>query len=225
MNCAEILEKLESRANPAAVQGMARFGIRARKVYGWPTPALRQLARQIGKNHLLAQQLWASGVHDARVLATLVAEADRLSEPQMERWVKGFDSWAVCDSACFNLFRYTRFAYRKCVEWSTRKEEYVKRAGFALMAGLAISDKDATDDRFLAFLPLIKKQSRDERNFVKKAVNWALRQIGKRNQRLNRAAIKTAREIRDLAAGGARWVASDAFRELESRPVQKRLRA
>jgi 3-methyladenine DNA glycosylase AlkD len=225
MSCTEILKKLKSQADPAAVQGMARFGIRARKVYGWPTPALRKLARQIGKNHALAQQLWSSGVHDARVLATLVAEADRLSEHQMERWAKDFDSWAVCDAACFNVFRYTRFAHRKCAEWSGRKEEYVKRAGFALMAGLAISDKDADDNQFIAFLPLIKKESMDERNFVKKAVNWALRQIGKRNWRLNRVAIKTAREIRDLAAGGASWVASDALRELESGPVRKRLRA
>jgi 3-methyladenine DNA glycosylase AlkD len=225
MNCVEILRELESGADPVAVQAMARFGVRAKKAYGWSAPALKRLARQIGKNHVLARQLWSSAIFDARGLATLIAEPDKVSERQMERWAKDFDSWAVCDAACFNVFRHTRFAYRKCVEWSSRKEEFVNRAGFALMAGLAVSDKEAPDEAFLAFLPLIKKQSRDERNFVKKAVNWALRQIGKRNRRLNRAALKWAREIYELGDRSARWIASDAVRELESPQVRKRLKA
>lgn len=225
MNCAEILRELESKGDPVAVQALERFGIRAKKAYGWSAPALKRLARQIGKNQVLARQLWSSAILDARGLATLVAEPDKVSERQMERWAKDFDSWAVCDAACFHVFRHTRFAYRKCFAWSSRKEEFVKRAGFALMAGLAVSDKEAPDGAFLAFLPLIKKQSRDERNFVKKAVNWALRQIGKRSRRLNRAALKCAREIYRLGGRSARWIASDAVRELESSRVRKRLKA
>lgn len=225
MNCAEILRELESKGDPAVVQAMARFAVRAEKAYGWSKPALERLARQIGKNHALARQLWSSGIYDARGLATLIAEPGKVSERQMDRWARDFDSWAICDAACLNVFRHTPFAYRKCVEWSSRKEEFEKRAGFALMAGLAVSDKAARDEAFLAFLPLIKAQSKDERNFVKKAVNWALRQIGKRNRRLNRAALKCAREIHALGDRSARWIASDAVRELESPQVRKRLKA
>jgi 3-methyladenine DNA glycosylase AlkD len=214
---------MKSMSNPAAVQGMARFGITAKKAYGLSTPELRRLAREVGKDHVLAQKLWASEILEARALAGLIDEPEKVSEWQMEQWVKDFDSWAVCDGACLNLFRYTPFAYRKCLEWSSRKEEFVKRAAFSLMAGLAVSDKAAPDQVLLSFLPLIKREATDERNFVRKAVNWALRQIGKRNRRLNRAAIKTAREIHELDSKSARWIASDALRQLKSPTVQKRL--
>jgi 3-methyladenine DNA glycosylase AlkD len=202
---------------------MARFGIVAKKVYGgWSIPALRKLAREIGRHHALAQELWASEIYEARVLATLIEEPEKVTGRQMNQWAKDFDNWAVCDGACINVFRYTRFAHQKCVEWSARREEFVKRAAFALMAGLAVADKAASDEAFLRFLPLIKRAAMDERNMVKKGVNWALRQIGKRNARLNHAALAACREIHRLDSRAARWIASDARRELESPAVQCR---
>ncbi len=223
MNCQEILQKLASRYDPHAVEGMARFGITTKKAYGWSAPALKRLAREIGRDHALAEELWASEILEARALAALIDLPQKVSERQMEKWAKDFDNWGVCDGACINLFRYTRYAHAKCVAWSSRREEFVKRAAFALMAGLAVADKAASDQAFLKFLPLIKSAAVDERNFVKKAVNWALRQIGKRNQRLNRAAIAAAREIHRLDSRAARWIASDALRELQSPTVQQRL--
>jgi 3-methyladenine DNA glycosylase AlkD len=204
---------------------MARFGIVAKKVYGgWSTPELQKLAREIGRHHAMAQELWASGFYEARVLATLVEEPQKVTGRQMNQWAKDFDSWATCDAACINIFRYTRLAHQKCVEWSVRREEFVKRAAFALMAGLAVADKAASDDAFLKFLPLIKSASTDERNMVKKGVNWALRQIGKRNARLNRAALAASREIHRLDSRAARWIASHARRELEGLAVRRRLK-
>jgi len=223
-SAAQVLRTLESQSNPAAVHAMARFGITAAKAYGWSTPALKEVARQIGKDHDLAQRLWATGSLEARALAGLIDEKEKVTEQQMEDWARDFDSWAVCDGTCLNLFRHTPFAYKKCREWSDRQEEFVKRAAFALMACLAVSDKAANDRVFLGLLPLIKRQAGDGRNYVRKAVNWALRQIGKRNQRLNRAAIEAARDIHGLNSPGARWIASDALRELRSPAVQRRLK-
>ena len=226
MTSAEILELLASRPDPHAVEGMARFGIVAKKAYGgWSVPALRKLAGEIGRNHALARELWASGIFEARSLAAMIDEPEKVTARQMNQWAKDFDNWAVCDGACICLFRYTRFAHAKCVEWSTRREEYVKRAAFALMAGLAVADKAAGDGAFLKFLPLIKRQAVDERPMVKKGVNWALRQIGKRNARLNRAALAACRQIHALDSRSARWIASDARRELASPAVQRRLKA
>ncbi|MGD0226504.1 MAG: DNA alkylation repair protein [Terriglobia bacterium] len=225
MNCAEILDRLASRPDPHAVEGMARFGIVAKKVYGgWSIPDLKKLAREIGREHALAHELWASEVYEARVLATLIDEPEKVTARQMNQWARDFDNWAICDGACINVFRYTRFAHEKCAEWSARPEEFVKRAAFALMAGLAVADKAASDDAFLRFLPLIKRAAVDERNMVRKGVNWALRQIGKRNARLNRAALAACREIHGLDTRAARWIASDARRELQSPAVQQRLR-
>jgi 3-methyladenine DNA glycosylase AlkD len=225
MDYAEILKTMESLANPAAVEGMARFGIKTRKAYGLSTPTLKKMARGVGKDHALARRLWNSGIHDARALATLIEDPKLVTEKQMEAWVGDFDSWAVCDGACLNVFRHTPFAYRKCTEWSRRKAEFVKRAAFSLMAGLAVSDKAARDDAFRAFFPIIKREAVDERNFVKKAVNWALRQIGKRNRRLNREAIRAAEELRGLDSRSARWIGADALRELAGEAVQKRLKS
>jgi len=225
MTCAQILQMLASRPDARAVEGMARYGIVAKKVYGgWSIPALRRLAREIGPDHNLAQQLWASGIYEARALATLVEEPGKVTARQMNEWAKDFDNWAVCDGACINVFRYTPLAHRKCLEWSTRSDEFVKRAAFSLMAGLAVADKDSPDEVFLKFLPVIKLSAVDERNIVKKGVNWALRQIGKRNARLNRAALAMCRDIHRLDSRAARWIASDARRELESPAVQKRLK-
>jgi 3-methyladenine DNA glycosylase AlkD len=220
----QVLKRLKSRSNPAAVRGMARFGITAAKAYGWSTPALKKFVRETGKGHDLAQRLWSTGILEARALAGLIDEKEKVTQRQMEDWARDFDSWAVCDGTCLNLFRYTPFAYKKCREWSERQEEFVKRAAFTLMACLAVSDKAANDRVFLRFLPLIKRQAGDERNYVKKAVNWALRQIGKRNQRLNRAAVKAAQDIHGLNSPSARWIASDALRELRSPAVQRRLK-
>lgn len=185
---------------------------------------LHKLAREIGKNHALAGQLWDSGVHEARLLAALVEDPRQVTEEQMEGWVAAFDSWDVCDNCCGSLFDKTPFAYRKVVEWSAREEEFVKRAGFALLAYLAVHDKKREDEAFLAFLPLIERESTDRRNFVKKAINWALREIGKRNLSLNKAAIEAAERIKAANPRGAQWVATDALRELSGEAVQRRLK-
>ncbi|MBI3945290.1 MAG: DNA alkylation repair protein [Armatimonadetes bacterium] len=213
----DALDRLRALANPANVAGMARFGINSHHTLGIPIPALRKLAREAGRDHALADALWESGVHEARILAALVDDPALVTEEQMERWVAGFDSWDVCDQVCSNLLDRTPFAYRKAAEWSARPEEFVKRAGFALMAALAVHDKAAPDAAFLAFLPLIERETGDDRNFVKKAVNWALRQIGKRNGGLRGAAIETARRVRGQGSRSARWIASDALRELEGK--------
>ena len=224
-SCAEVLKTLQSMGNPRNVEGMARFGISATNTLGISVPALKKLARGIGRDHALARRLWDSGIHEARHLAALIDEPARVADRQMERWAKDFDSWDIVDGCCLNLFAETPYAHRKAVKWSRREEEYVKRAAFSLMAVLAVHDKEAADAKFLRFLPIIKRESVDERNFVKKAVNWALRQIGKRNLNLDRAAIRTAREIRQIDSRSARWVAADALRELTSDAVQRRLGA
>jgi 3-methyladenine DNA glycosylase AlkD len=224
MECEDILRKLKSLANPEAVAGMARFGINPQNTLGVSVPALRKLAREIGRDHGLAQQLWASGVHEARILASMIDDPRLVSEAQMEAWAADFDSWDVCDQCCGNLFDKTEFAYRKALEWAARDEEFVKRAGFALMAWLAFHDKPAPDESFLDFLPVIKRESVDVRNYVKKAVNWALRHIGKRNAALNIMAIQAAKEIQAAGSKPGRWIAADAVRELTSEKVQERLR-
>ena len=222
--CQEILKKLESLSDPAAVAGMTRFGINPRNTYGVSIPKLRKLVRQIGRSHRLAQQLWSSGVHEARILAALIDSPESVSEKQMENWVKDFDSWDICDGCCGNLFDKTEFAYSKAVAWSERRAEFIKRAGFVLMAQLAVHDKLANDKKFIKFFPVIRREATDHRNFVKKAVNWALRQIGKRSRYLNQLAIKAATEIRRIDSKAARWIAADALRELTSAAVQMRLR-
>ncbi len=220
-----ILQKLKSLSNPKAIEGMARYGITSEKTYGVSIPNLRRIAREIGTDHKLAQQLWASGIRETRILASMVDDPGEVTEEQMESWVKDFDSWDVCDQCCNNLFRReTEFAYPKAVEWSFREEEFAKRAGFVLMAALAVHDKNAKDVEFLEFLPVIRRESVDSRNFVKKAVNWALRQIGKRNLNLNKKAIETAREIQRMDSRSAKWIASDAIRELTSKAVQERIK-
>jgi 3-methyladenine DNA glycosylase AlkD len=224
MQYREILRQLRDMSNPDAVAGMARFGIDPRNTYGVSMPNLRRMAKQIGENHALALRLWGSGIHEARILACLVDSPAAIGEEQMESWVTDFDSWDVCDQCCSNLFDKTGFAYRKATQWSRRKEEFVKRAGFVLMATLAVHDREAKDEAFDKFLPIIKRGSTDERNFVKKAVNWALRQIGKRNLYLNRRAMETARAIQVIDSRAARWIGADALRELSGGAVQKKLR-
>jgi len=219
----DIIERLKTLSDPKAVKGMARFGINPINTYGVSVPNLRKIARETGKDHALAQQLWASGIHEARLLASMIDRPDSMTEAQMESWVREFDSWDVCDQCCSNLFDKTKFAHQKAIEWSERKEGFVKRAGFVLMATLAVHDKKAADEEFLKFLPVIKRESHDDRNFVRKAVNWALRQIGKRNPNLNVMAIKVAREIQQINSKSAQWIASDAIRELTGETIQNRL--
>ena len=224
MDCKKILARLKSLSNPEAVAGMARFGINPENTLGVSIPNLRKLAGEIGKDHELAGELWDSGIHEARILAGMVDDPKAVDENQAEAWVRDFDSWDLCDQVCMNLFWLTPFAYQKCYEWSSEEEEFVKRAGFALMSRLAWSDKKAGDEEFIKFLPVIKREATDERNFVKKAVNWALRQIGKRNLALNKHAVKMAREIQKLDSKSAKWIAADALKELEGKAVQARLR-
>ena len=218
-----LIKKLKSLSDPKALAGMATFGINPKNAYGVSIPVLRKMAKQTGQNHLLAQKLWNSGIHEARILAGMIDVPEEMTERQMEKWVKDFDSWDVCDQVCSNLFDQTKFAYQKAIDWSGRGEEFVKRAGFVLMAALSVHDKNASDKEFLKFLSIIKRGTFDERNFVKKAVNWALRQIGKRNLSLNQVAIKTAKEIQGINSKSAKWIASDAIRELTSVAVRKRL--
>lgn len=191
-NADDILELLRSHANPANVAGMARFGISSRGTLGVPVKTLRALARRIGKNHECALELWDSGIHEARILATIIDEPGRVTAAQMNRWASDFDSWDVCDQACQNLFRYTPRAFAQAARWARARPEFVRRAGFALMAGLAVKSKEGTDAQFEAFLPLIAVASSDTRNFVKKSVNWALRAIANRNPHLRGRAIATA---------------------------------
>ncbi|MFC2002664.1 DNA alkylation repair protein [Chloroflexota bacterium] len=220
----DILKKLETLSDPKAVEGMVRYGINPENTYGVSIPNLRRLTKEIGVDHALAQQLWASGIHEARILASMVDDPKMVTEEQVEGWVNDLDSWDVCDQCCMNLFKKTKFAYQKATEWSLNNKEFTKRAGFVLMACLAVSDKKADDRQFEPFFPLIKREAADNRNFVKKAVNWALRQIGKRSLNLNRKAIETAEEIQRMGPRSAKWVASDAIRELASQAVQERLR-
>jgi len=215
MTANEIIKHLKKNSNSKDREGMARFGIDVKYALGVKIPVLRGLAKKIGKNHQLALDLWKTKIHEVRILASMVDEIDKVSEKQMQQWVKCFNSWDLCDQVCMNLFDKTKFAWKKAKEWPKRKEEFVRRAGFAMMACLAWHDKKVKDKDFLKFFPIIKKYSTDDRNFVKKAINWALRQIGKRNNNLKRFAIKTAEEILNIDSRSARWIACDALREFK----------
>jgi len=218
-----ILARLRAIARPENLPGMARYGIRTETALGVGIPALRALARECGIDHALAVDLWESGVHEAQVLAGMVDDAGRVDGRQMEAWVAAFDSWDVCDQVCSNLFDRTAAAWDKARAWSGRPEEFVKRAGFTLMACLAVHDKRAADADFLALLPLIGREAGDPRNFVRKAVNWALRQIGKRNRALHGPAVTLARELAGSGDKTARWIGRDALRELTGEKVLARL--
>jgi 3-methyladenine DNA glycosylase AlkD len=220
----DVVRALELLGDRSRLEGMARFGIDTTRAVGVTVTELRRFARDLGRDHELAAALWASGVHEARLLASLVDEPAMVSVAQMEAWVADLDSWDVCDGVCGNLFDRTPFALDKAVEWSSREPEFQKRAAFALMASAAVHRKDLPDAAFASLLPVIRAQTTDERNYVKKAVSWALRQIGKRSSGLNRRAIHTAEQIERIDSRAARWVARDALRELRSDAVQARLR-
>ena len=220
----DVLDKLQSKARPEQLQGMAKYGMAVEQRLGVSVPDMRKLAKEIGRDHKLALDLWRTGIAEAKIVAAMVGEPDKLTEKQMEDWVTGINSWDVCDQVCMNLFERNQLAWKKIVDWSEREDEFVKRTAFSLIACLAWHDKKASDDRFIEVLPVIIRGATDERNFVKKAVSWALRNIGKRNLDLNKAAIDTAKEIKRLDSKAARWVASDTLRELESEAIRSRLK-
>ncbi|MDE1870964.1 MAG: DNA alkylation repair protein [Candidatus Micrarchaeota archaeon] len=218
----EIIRELESKSDPRGIEGMKRFGIDTDDALGISVVELRLMARKIGRSHDIALALWSSGIHEARILASIVEDKDKITERQMDEWANDFNSWDICDQCC-STFSYTKYAHRKAMQWSKSKKEFVKRAGYAMMAAIAVHDKGASDADLARFLPVIKAGATDDRNYVKKSVNWALRQIGKRSRRLNRLSIKTAKEIRNMDSRSARWIASDAIRELAGKQVQGRL--
>lgn len=214
MKFTQIIKILEQKKDLNKVAGMKRFGIGGKNVLGIPVPFLRNLAREIGTNHPLAIELWTSEFHEARILASMIEDSRLVSLNQMEMWVRDFDSWDVCDQVCMNLFRKTPYAYDKAIDWSYQGLEFIKRAGFVLMATLAVHDKTAIDEQFFPFLNRILDEAEDSRNFVKKAVNWSLRQIGKRNHSLNQKALEIATEMLKNPSKSAKWIATDAIREL-----------
>ena len=215
MTSEDVLQWLRRKGTRKTVAGMARYGIAAKRAFGVPMGTLKVLSRKSGKNHALAMELWDSGWYEARLLAALIGEPDRLTRRQMNAWAFGFENWADCDTACFALFDRSPLAWDKARQWSASPREFVKRGGFVLMACLALHDKGAADKPFLDFLPLIEKGARDERNFVSKGVNWALRSIGRRNRTLKTAALKVATRLARSEAAAPRWVGRDTLRQLK----------
>jgi 3-methyladenine DNA glycosylase AlkD len=217
-----VLDRLNAIATPETAAGMARYGIKTDKVLGISIYDLRKVAKEIGVDHELALQLWETGYSEARILASYIEDPQTISDEQLEAWVKDFDSWEICDQVS-GIFEQGPYAYHKVFEWSEREEEFIKRAAFAIIAGLVVHNKEMSDERVASFFPVIVRESIDGRNFVKKAVNWALRNIGKRNLSLNHQAQQVARQLLESESKSARWIGRDALRELTSEKVQKRL--
>jgi len=224
MRCGDVLKKLKSLGNTKSKEAIAKYGITPKEAFCVSLPNLRILAKEIGRNYELALELWSHDIREPRILASMIADPLKLTRKEMESWAAEFDYWEICDQCCMNLFKKHTLAYETAVEWSGRKEEFVKRAGFVIMACLAIGDKKTDDSKFRFFFPIIKREAADNRNMVKKAVNWALRQIGKRNLSLNQKALRVAEDIQKIDSKSARWIASDAIRELKSESVRKRLK-
>lgn len=225
MKAKEIIKELESLRSKKNIEEMQRFGITSKsKIFGILKPELRKIAKRIGKNQELAIKLWETEIHEARILASIIAEPEKFTEDLMDKWVSEIDNWDLCDQCVMNLFWRTKHAYKKAREWSQSNHEFIKRAGFSLIAKLAISDKKASNEKFEQFFPIIKREATDNRNYVKKAISWALRQIGKRNLELNEKAIEIAKEIQRLNSKSAKWIAQDVIRELTSEKILKRLK-
>jgi 3-methyladenine DNA glycosylase AlkD len=225
MTVEQIVEWIKSQSDSEAIKGQARFGITSKNNFGVSINKLRPFAKGIGKNHNLAVQLWDTEIHEARLLATMIDEPGMVTEKQMEKWVRDFNSWDICDQCCSNLFDKTGFAFKKVFEWTKKEEEFIKRAGFVLMATLSVHDKNASDKDFEQFFPVILREATDERNFVKKAVNWAIRQIGKRNIHLNKKALGISKQVFKIGNKSARWIANDAIKELTNEKILSRLKA
>ncbi len=220
---AEIIARLEPLANKKNLAGKARFGIDVSRALGLSMPQIRTIAKTVAKDHDLAEQLWQADIHETRLMASMLDIPKDVTEAQMERWVLDFNSWDICDQTCGELFDRTPFATSKALDWSKRPEEFVKRAGFVLMAWQAVHDKKRDDADYLAYLPVIERESGDDRNFVRKAVNWALRQIGKRSPFLHPHALITAKRLAAFDNKTARWIGRDAVKELESEKLLARL--
>ena len=218
----QVIEQLRARAKPDQLAGMARFGLTGEKRLGVAVPEMREIAKEVGHDQALSLALWQTGIIDAMIVASMVGVPSLVTEAQMAAWVLDFRSWDVCDQVCMNLFEKTPHAWSKIVEWSSREEEYVKRAAFALVACLAWHDKEAPNEAFVGLLPLILDAAADDRNMVKKAVSWALRNVGKRNPSLNEWALQTARALREMESRPARWIGSDAVRDLTSEATARR---
>jgi len=225
MHLENILSKLHEAADPTILEYMQRYGINVKDALGISIYDLRRMAKEIPKNHMLALQLWDTGLHEVRMLACFIDEPDKITSDQMDRWGADFNSWDICDQACASLFDRNPLSWKKAIEWAESDKEFVKRAAFSLIAGLCVHDKHAGNEQFHQFFPLIKKHAEDERNYVKKAVNWALRNIGKRNMTLNQQAIKFSYELVTQDSTSAKWIGRDAIRELQSEKIQKRLRS
>jgi len=221
----EILRFLQENTNETNRAGMARFGIVTGNAFGIPMPALRSLAKQFKKNIELAMDLWNAGYHETRILAPMIDNVKQVTVEQMERWVHDFDSWDICDQCCSNLFDKTPFAIDKTLEWVNSDQEFVKRAGFVMMACLAVHAKKLSNQQFLDFLPFIVRESDDKRNFVRKAVNWALRQIGKRNIQLHPEALPVAEKLMNSENATARWIGKDAYKELTDEKIINRIKS
>jgi 3-methyladenine DNA glycosylase AlkD len=218
-----LLQQLSVLATSAVRDSQARFGIASATRLGIPTPAIKAFAKQVGKDHELALLLWETGIFEAQAVAALIDEPKKVTKKQMEQWAKDFDSWALVDACCGYLFDKTAHAWDLAMEWPGRKAEYVKRAGFSLMAYLAVHDKKADDERFHDFFPVMEREAGDDRLYVRKAVNWALRQLGKRSKALHPLAVRTAERIQKQGSKSARWIAADALRELRGEKVRTRL--
>jgi 3-methyladenine DNA glycosylase AlkD len=219
-----VLARLAELGEPRNVEGLARYGIVAKKAFGVPVGVLQAEAKRLGRDHDLAIELWKSGWYEARLLAAFVGEPERLTLAQMNAWAKDFDNWGVCDTVCMHLFDRSKLAYGRIEPWAKRREEFVKRAGFALLASLALHDKKAADERFFAYFELIERTADDERKFVKKAVSWALRAIGHRNLSSNARALALARKLASEADATRRWVGKDVLRDLTRPAVIAKLR-
>jgi 3-methyladenine DNA glycosylase AlkD len=216
----EAMERLQELADPAVQAKMAHFGSHPGLALGISQPKLRALADH-HRDHQLALKLWQTGIHEARMLASMVDDPQQVTPEQMESWVNDFDSWDICDGVCSNLFDRTPWAVERALAWSEREEEYVRRAGFVLMATLAVHNKKMPDEDFEQFFPVMLRHANDGRNFVRKAVNWALRQIGKRSPTLRQAAIAAARQIHESGSPSARWIANDALREFSAKAARE----
>jgi 3-methyladenine DNA glycosylase AlkD len=218
----DIVKKLKNKANPDSLGGMARYGMSTANRLGVSIPDMRKLAKKIGKNHKLAGELWEKGLDETKILASMIGEEDKLTEEEAEKWVVDFNSWDVCDQVCMNLLDKMPFAVKKIKEWATRKEEFVKRAAFSLIACIAVHNKKMPDDEFIKFFPIIREASTDERNYVKKAVSWALRNIGKRNKNLNNEVLKFAEELESVDSKSAKWIAKDTLKDIQRGNVKKK---
>jgi 3-methyladenine DNA glycosylase AlkD len=225
MSVQEVLTWLKSHSNKRTLDGMARYAVPADKALGVSMSNMKVLAKKLGHNHVLAEALWQTDVYEARMLATLIDDPALVTSAQMDRWCRDFDNWAICDTACFALFDRTTHAWKKVKQWSGKSDEFIKRAAFALLWGLTVHDKVAGDTLFIDGLRLVERAAVDDRNFVKKAVNMALRAIGKRNAVLNAAAISVARRLAASSVATPQWVGKHALRELIGPAVKRRLQS